>query len=107
MDNAMSRRELVKSAGIAALGVMASTVSAAQSPEKAQASSDCGAAREFPSGFFWGTATSATRSRARGTRTAKARRSGTRTRTRPARFATARPAMSPMTTTTATRKTSR
>ncbi|HET6675371.1 MAG TPA: family 1 glycosylhydrolase [Nitrospiraceae bacterium] len=59
MDNAMSRRELVKSAGIAALGVMASTVSAAQSPEKAQASSDCGAAREFPSGFFWGTATSA------------------------------------------------
>ena len=60
MNSQINRREFVKSAGIAALGVMASSAaSSAQPPGKAQVQSGCGVARNFPRGFFWGTATSA------------------------------------------------
>ncbi|HJR77548.1 MAG TPA: family 1 glycosylhydrolase, partial [Nitrospiraceae bacterium] len=60
MDNTLNRREFVNSAGIAALGVLASPVAtSAQSPSEAQGESPRGAAPEFSKGFYWGTATSA------------------------------------------------
>ncbi len=53
MDNTLNRREFVKSAGIAALGVLASPVAnSVQSPSEVQAEPPHGAAPEFPKGFY-------------------------------------------------------
>src|SRR5262245_61485221 len=57
----VTRRDLIKSAGVAAIGLPAAAhagAASAQSPAD-QAGAPPAAARQFPAGFFWGTATSA------------------------------------------------
>lgn len=56
MSTTFTRRDLVKVAGAGVLGAFATTLeSSAQTNDKTDATFD--AARQFPKGFFWGTAT--------------------------------------------------
>ena len=55
MDNAIKRREFVKAAGMAALGVTTSSAAISALPlAQAQSESARGAALEFPRGFYCG-----------------------------------------------------
>jgi beta-glucosidase len=57
MRNALTRRDFVKVAGAGVLGAMAAAVESSAKPSD-KAHSRSAVARQFPKGFFWGTATS-------------------------------------------------
>jgi beta-glucosidase len=64
MTNDVNRRDFVKTAGLAALGISAGSSQAGQSSESSPNPSPeqqptAGSSREFPKDFYWGTATAA------------------------------------------------
>ena len=102
MFGKFSRRQFAKLAGFSALGMAASPAKSQDS----EAARDRRAARSFPEGFIWGTATSSYQIEGAVSEDGRGRSIWDTLRTRLARSRIAATPTAPTTTITATRKTS-